>query len=215
MQIAYVLDGRLVVHGGVLPFVLADIARKIKPDFVRELAHRLKKNEAALTNEEISLARNENSEALTLDEIAKELNIRLIEAVITDDFSDIIFNEGNVHFMPKKRGDPDYEPAGVLWADFDDELMLVDDRFLIPMIVGHKEGRGIRWTPSGKVIDINVVHLYGRGRNSGILIQGQDDIFRAVYSDGRPIQTVHQRYLLPAPTAQPDRRLITRIDSAA
>jgi hypothetical protein len=190
IKAAYALNDRIVVHGGILPHITADIVRKLKPDFIDNLAKRLNKMPVFVTADEIALAVNRGKSIISFEEIAHELNSRLIDAVRNNNFEDMIFNRGNAHFGPKKRGEIGYEPGGIFWADFDDELSLVDENLLLAQIVGHKEGRRIRWTKTGRVIDVNMIHLYGKGRNTGLLIQGEDKIWRAVYYDNNVIEIV-------------------------
>jgi hypothetical protein len=190
VKAVHALEDKIVVHGGILPHVTADIVRQLKPDFVKTLARRLNKMAELVTSDEIALAVNMDQSVISLQEIAQELNRRLVTAVKSNNFDDMIFNRGNAHFGPKKRGEPGYHPGGIFWADFDDELSLVNERLLLPQIVGHKEGRRIRWTPKGRIIDVNMIHLYGKGRNTGILIKGMDKIWRAVYSDSKVVEEV-------------------------
>ncbi|GEM_PF-1082650 len=210
IKAAHALADKIVIHGGILPHITANIVRQLKPNFIRELAIYLQKNPDNITSEDIAYAVNMDSSIISLAEIAQELNRRLIEAVRNDDFSDMIFNRGNAHFGPKKRGQPGYEPGGIFWADFDDEIALVDERFLLPQIVGHKEGRRIRWTPKGRAIDVNMIHLYGKGRNTGILIKGKDGSWRAVYYDNKVVEVVpEQAVTMPIPISSIAKKRLT------
>jgi hypothetical protein len=169
-----------------LPYITADIARKLKPDAIKDLAYKLHKRPSLLTDKEITLWINENTDILTFQEIADEINKRFREGVINSDFSDIIFDRGNAHFQLYKRGYPGYVQSGIFWADYDDELIMISDDYILPQVVGHKEGRKIRWTQQGHIVNVNIINKDGRGRNTGVLVRGEDGVWRSIYFDNSP-----------------------------
>ncbi|MBN3040867.1 MAG: GNAT family N-acetyltransferase, partial [Candidatus Omnitrophica bacterium] len=186
------LEGRIVVHGGILPHITADTVRRFHPQHLLLIGEELGKEVHDLSDEDIALWLNANLDKLRLDQIAVGFNRRLKEAAAIDDFSperDIIFARGNAHFSPVHKGKQEYEPGGIFWADFDNELILTDEELLLPQIVGHHEGRKIRWTPKGRVVNVNLIYKHGFGRNAGALVH-DGKFWRAVYFDGRPDEIV-------------------------
>ncbi|MCM8796900.1 MAG: GNAT family N-acetyltransferase [Candidatus Omnitrophica bacterium] len=191
IRAAVYVGGRIVVHGGILPIVLFDIIRKLRPQFLDLLAYRLQKTVSELTAEEVSLELQRQPEILPLEHIVSELDRRLRVGISLGNFSDIIFQRGNAHFgANKKSGEPGYEPGGIFWADYDNELA-INEPYLPPQICAHKEGDAVRWTEGARVINVNLrLKNDSFGRNAGVAVLDGSGVWRAVYFDGREGQPI-------------------------
>ena len=109
-----------------------------------------------------------------LNDLVDELNSRLINAIISDDFTDEIF------FVGFSRGG--YKEPGIFWADYDVDL-LPNENDLIKQIVGHsppitREPK-IRKSAGGKIINVDIGMCSRYGGNKGILLY-EDNEFKPV-----------------------------------
>ncbi len=137
---AYLLDGWMVVHAGIMPHIFG----------------------------------NNDLKKRSLRELADELNFKLLNAVITGDFSDDIF------FIGQSRGGTG--KPGIFWADYNIDLLEREDE-LIHQIVGHTPSRckipEIKRSPKGKIFDIDVGICTMYGGNKGLLLY-EDGVFTPV-----------------------------------
>ena len=214
---AMYLEGRIIVHGGNLPHIEASVVRDIRPSLIGIIAESLGKEIEAVSDEDIARYLHEHPYVLRLDGISRRLNRRFLlaaEAECFDEGFDIIFAQGNAHFGPYQRGEEGYQPGGIFWADFDDELSLVPEDLLLPQIVGHKEGPAIRWTPSGTVVNVNLLPQGELGRNAGALIHDGRG-WKAVYFDGRDDEDVphaQRSYFSLSPQERGDGDVVDVVD---
>ncbi|MDD4982281.1 MAG: metallophosphoesterase, partial [Candidatus Omnitrophica bacterium] len=179
-----VVKDRIVVHGGITPMVVSSLMRQLRWKLLEFCAQHLGKDVSGLTDEEISAVLVSDQRRLPLEHIAAEFNSRLVKGVENNDFSDVIFSRGNAHFGPKSYGETDYMPGGLMWACFDGELSRINEIYLLPMVVGHKEGYDIRYSPGARVVNVNLFPKHGFGRNAGVLVH-DGRRWEAVYFDGR------------------------------
>jgi len=57
---------------------------------------------------------------------------------------------------------------------------------------------------------VNMIHLYGKGRNTGILIKGKDGSWRAVYYDNKVVEVVpEQAVTMPIPISSIAKKRLT------
>lgn len=107
----------------------------------------------------------EISESRNVSELVEEFNKKLINAVMSDDFSDEIFGVG------RSRGG--YGKPGIFWADYDIDLLPYEDG-LIKQIVGHSPPHvldpEIKKSPNGRIINIDIGMCDMYGGHKGILI---------------------------------------------